>query len=264
MEHKQLIEIADEHTRAVQTWLASRCPVAARLDLSNVAVSSTGLRVQFLNLAISHRGDFSKIDEEIETVKEFFAQRGVPWYWMLPPLSTRQEIQRRLEAHGMTYNAPDLPAMAASLPAPKADAPPNVRVWQAASVDDLISASKIRHAAFRFPRGIASTYFEDMPDDWLQNPNARLFLARVGDNPPVSIGALIVAADAPGVYVMATLPEWERRGLGRAILQRILVEAAGLGFTRIVLTASRKGYALYQKFGFEHTFDYIFYEMEKR
>jgi len=263
MDRAQIIQVADEHTRAVQAWLASRRPIAERLELSNALVSSTGLGIQFLNLALSRTGDLTKLDDEIETVKDFFARRGVPWYWMIGALPEREKIQQRLEAHGMTYNAPDLPAMAAPLPASKVDAPPNVRVWQAASVDDLKSASKIRHAAFRFPQGIATTYFEDMPDDWLQNPNARLFLARDGDEPPASIGALIVAADAPGVYVMATLPEWERRGLGRAILQRILTDAATMGFPFIVLTASKKGFPLYQKFGFEHIFDYLFYEVKE-
>lgn len=32
---------------------------------------------------------------------------------------------------------------------------------------------------------------------------------------------------------------------------------------QIALTASHKGFPLYQKFGFEHIFDYVFYEVEK-
>jgi GNAT superfamily N-acetyltransferase len=262
--NRDLISLADEHTRAVQAWLSSRSPNQARLDLSNATATSTGLQIQFLNLALSRAGELAQLDGEIETVKAFFARRGVPWYWMIGALPERETIQQRLKAHGLTYNRPDLPAMAAPLPAPKVEIPPDIQVWQAASVDDLKWASKIRHAAFRFPQGVATTYFEDMPDDWLKNPNARLFLARLGDSPPASIGALIVGAGYPGVYVMATLPEWERRGLGRAILNRILAEAAAMGFPLIVLTASKKGYPLYQKFGFEHLFDYIFYEPGKK
>ena len=264
MDREQIIPLADEHTRAVQFWLASRSPIGERMELSNVVVSSTGLHIQFLNLAVSRAGDAERLDDEIETVKKFFARRGVPWYWMVGAMPARREIQTRLEAHGLVYNSPDLPAMVAPLPAPELKIAPEVRVWQAASVDDLNWASKIRHAAFRFPQGVATTYFEDMQEDWLKNDDARLFLGCVGDNPPASIGALIVGAGMPGVYVMATLPEWERRGLGRAILQRILTDAAGMGFPHIALTASKKGYPLYQKFGFEHVFDYVFYEVEKK
>lgn len=264
MEDEKLISLDDEHTRAVQSWLASRSPIGERMEFSNVVASSTGLQIQFLNLALSRAGEIERLNDEIETVKMFFARRGVPWYWMIGPSPHWKNIQDALESHGMVYNSPDLPAMVAPLPAPRADVEPSIRVWQAANVDDLKWASKIRHAAFRFPQGIATTYFEDMPDDWLKNENARLFLARAGDNPPASIGALIVGAGMPGVYVMATLPEWERHGLGRAILQRILTDAAGMGFPHIALTASKKGYPLYQKFGFERIFDYVFYEMEKK
>jgi predicted acetyltransferase len=58
---------------------------------------------------------------------------------------------------------------------------------------------------------------------------------------------------------MATLPEWSRRGLGKAILARILADAAADGHRLIVLTASSRGYRLYRQFGFEHIFDYAIY-----
>jgi predicted N-acetyltransferase YhbS len=58
---------------------------------------------------------------------------------------------------------------------------------------------------------------------------------------------------------MATLPEWGRRGLGKAILARILTDAAADGHDLIALTAGVKGYPLYRQFGFEHIFDYAIY-----
>jgi GNAT superfamily N-acetyltransferase len=98
-----------------------------------------------------------------------------------------------------------------------------------------------------------------MADDWLNSDPARLYLARLPGGPPAAIGALIMGAGLPGVYVMATLPEWSRRGLGKAILARILSDAAADGETLIVLTASHFGYPLYRQFGFEHIFDYAIY-----
>jgi predicted acetyltransferase len=58
---------------------------------------------------------------------------------------------------------------------------------------------------------------------------------------------------------MATLPEWGRRGLGKAILARIMAEAMQQGRKLIALTASRFGYPLYRQFGFEHLYDYAIY-----
>jgi ribosomal protein S18 acetylase RimI-like enzyme len=58
---------------------------------------------------------------------------------------------------------------------------------------------------------------------------------------------------------MATLPQWERRGLATALLTHILADAAAEGHAMIVLTAGYDAYFLYRKFGFEHVFEYGMY-----
>ena len=112
--------------------------------------------------------------------------------------------------------------MAAPLPASSPALNPNVQTWQAASRTDLKAASYIRRKAFRFPKGKVLTYFEDMADDWLSGDPARLYLARLNDGPPAAIGAWIMGQGIPGVYIMATLPEWGRQGLGKAIMHRLV------------------------------------------
>ena len=102
-----------------------------------------------------------------------------------------------------------------------------------------------------------------MADSWLRGEPARLCLAGVGEgSPPVALGALIMGAKRPGVYVMATLPEWERQGLGKAVLTRILGDAAADGHELIVLTAGARAYSLYRKFGFQHIFEYLLYHRQ--
>lgn len=258
----EIARLTDQHTRAVQGWLSSRAPQAQRYHGLGVRASSTGLPVPLLNLALG--GDFpASADEpaiaaEIEAVKAFFTRRGVPWYWWLGPHRQPADMGQRLEQHGIQFDPPPLPAMA--VPLPVTSLPPysaEIQVWPAADRADLIAASAIRRLAFRFPEGAALTYFEDMAADWLDPAGpARLYLARLGDGPPAAIGALIMGADLPGVYIMATLPGWGRRGLGKAILARILSQAAADGHSLIILTAGDQGYPLYRQFGFEHIFDY--------
>lgn len=259
----ELIRQADLHTRAVQAWLSSRSPAAVCLDGIGVKACSTGLPIPLLNLALSRAYPpgipETAIIDEIETVKAFFAARNVPWYWWLGPNPRPSNMSNHLEKCGLVFDHPPLPAMIAPLPAPPGDDNPHVRVWSAATRTDLEAASAIRRIAFRFPEGVALNYFEDMSGDWLNGCPARLYLAGMDDAPPVSIGALIMGGELPGIYVMATLPEWRRRGLGKAILARILSDAAGEGHRFIVLTASRFGYPLYCRFGFEHVFDYVIY-----
>ena len=256
---------ADRHTLAVQFWLPTRSPDAVALKGIGVVAGSSGLPVPLLNQALG--GHYpsgttdSAIDDEIEAVKAFFAERKVPWYWWLGPHPKPSNFGRRLERHGLAFDPPPLPALAARLPASLPPIRPDAHVWLASGCDDLKVASAIRRIAFRFPEGAAENYFEAMADDWLRGDPARLYLARLGDGPPAAIGALIMAEKYPGVYVMATLPEWGRKGLGKAILARILLDAASEGHELVVLTASRYGYPLYRQFGFEHIFDYHIYRL---
>jgi hypothetical protein len=107
------------------------------------------------------------------------------------------------------------------------------------------AASQIRRSIFELAPEIKFSYFEGIATDWLHNDAARLYLARHKDGPPASIGALILGEGYPGVYLMTALPEWERKDLESAILDRILRDAEGDGHSMIFLTASNKGYSLY-------------------
>lgn len=254
---------ADRHTMAVQSWLSSRSPQAAGFDGVGVTATSTGLPVALLNLALGcgfpSGTPGEAVEAEVEQVMDFFARRGVPWYWWIGPDPDPPDITERLERHGLVFDRPALPAMVAPLPPPDVPLNPSARVWPASSGADLEAASLIRRQAFRFPPGAADRYFENMADDWLRGDPARLYLAHLDDGRPASIVALIMGDDLPGVYVMATLPEYRRQGLGRAVLARLMNDAAAEGHTMAVLTASRFGYPLYRQFGFEHLFDYLIY-----
>ena len=260
---EEVARLTDDHTMAVQAWLPTRAPQATRFEGLGVTAGSSGIPVPLLNLALGGRYPTGTSDEaisaEIEAVRAFFADRGVPWYWWLGPFPRPSDMAERLERHSLVFDRPELPAMAAPLPARFPPLDSEAQVWLASGRADLEAASAIRRIAFRFPDGVALDYFEAMGDDWLRGDPARLYLARLPGGSPAAIGALIMGAGLPGVYVMATLPEYRRRGLGKAILARILTDAAAGGHDLIALTAGELGYPLYRQFGFEHIFSYSIY-----
>ncbi len=256
----EIARLTDEHTMAVQAWLPTRAPQAARFEGLGVIAGSSGVQVPLLNLALGSNYPPGTNDEvinaEIKAVKAFFADQGVPWYWLLGPFPRPSDMAGRLERNGLAFDRPALPAMAALLPAQFPPLNPEAQVWLASGRADLEAVSTIRRIAFRFPNGAALDYFEAMSDDWLNGDPAHLYLARLPGGPPAAIGALIMGAGMPGVYAMATLPEYRCRGLGKAILARILTEATAGGYSLIALTAGELGYPLYRQFGFKHIFDY--------
>jgi GNAT superfamily N-acetyltransferase len=203
------------------------------------------------------------IEAEVEAVKEFFAERNVPWYWWMNSRPSPANIAEILQRHGFATDNIPLPAMIAPLSQDinaLPSCPEDIKVWRAESIEDLKHASMIRRTAFRFAEGEALTYFEDMSSDWLDDSSrARLFLAGPETSTPVSMGAVISGAGIPGIYVMATLPEYDRQGFGKAILRRLLSEAKSFGGEYVALTASKAGFGLYSQFGFVHLFGFDFY-----
>jgi len=263
-----LIELVDRHTLTVQGWLSSRSPNAQRFVGKGIKASSTGLKVALLNLALGCNFPAGTSDEEvgkeIEAVKNFFTERDVKWLWWLNTAPEPEHVGKIAVQHGLEYDAPPLPAMAASLlPSSKTYPvfPKDIQVWRAETMNDLKAASTIRRLAFRFHADAALTYFEDMPIDWLETENVKLFLAGEHKDEPVAIGALIYAESIAGVYVMATHPDCHRKGFGKAIVSRLMAEAAADGHSIVALTASQKGFGLYSQFGFRYIFDFDFYSL---
>jgi GNAT superfamily N-acetyltransferase len=62
----------------------------------------------------------------------------------------------------------------------------------------------------------------------------------------------LVAGDIAGIYDMEVWPEFQRRGLGRALLRTVCAAARAAGATRIILNATAVGEPLYSAEGFVH------------
>ncbi|WP_051478506.1 GNAT family N-acetyltransferase [Arthrobacter sp. H5] len=54
-----------------------------------------------------------------------------------------------------------------------------------------------------------------------------------------------------GIFNMEVLPEFQRRGLGTALLSKVGREAAAAGATHLALNATPQGYELYSRRGFD-------------
>ncbi|MCB0194705.1 MAG: GNAT family N-acetyltransferase [Anaerolineae bacterium] len=261
----ELIQLADRHIRTVQMWLCSRAPDAIRWEGLGVDVASTGLPVPILNLALGKRyppeTPEATIGDEIERVKAIFAERNVPWYWWLGPNPQPSTMSQLFLSHNLWFEPPALPAVLVPLPARPVDYNPRIQTWRAANMVDLETASTIRRLAYRFPEGVGSHYYEDMADDWLSSDSVRLYLGGLEADTPAVIGTSIQVDGVIGLYALATLPTWRRRGLGKALLARMMADAAAEGHRFAVMTASPYGYPVLKQFGVEHLFDYELYSL---
>lgn len=84
-----------------------------------------------------------------------------------------------------------------------------------------------------------------------ENPRAWHAVARV-DGHFAGRAWCLVVGDLAGVYDMDVWPQWQRRGLGRALLHRVCAAAQQAGATRAVLNSTPAGEPLYLAEGFVH------------
>jgi GNAT superfamily N-acetyltransferase len=66
----------------------------------------------------------------------------------------------------------------------------------------------------------------------------------------VGCGIFVRDQDRVGIYTMATAPEFQRKGVGGALLSSAVFHYEAAGVTRFILGATEKGFPLYQRLGF--------------
>jgi ribosomal protein S18 acetylase RimI-like enzyme len=242
----------DLHDDAEITWAVSGLPYA----LAN-GVSRTHWPAD-----LSRRGVIGRI----EAVANVFAAQGLPFSWVIGPLTRPACLGTRLAAWGMVL-AEVMPWMSLDLGAPLRAAP-SVPLLDIGLVQD-------DESFHLWVQTLVDSYNEAAPDDlrtvmaasWLQvhlHPPIQAFLGRLGGE-AVATALLFpvpTAGDLGGVvgmYDVSTLPRMRRRGIGRAMTAAALRGAQQLGYTTAVLGATSMGLSLYRGLGFRRRATYRTY-----
>ena len=81
---------------------------------------------------------------------------------------------------------------------------------------------------------------------------------------PVTASSLVVTGDIAGVYNVATVPRFRRRGYGEAMTAHALRRGAELGCTMATLQATLQGRPIYERMGFRTVAHYLTYQRPGR
>jgi len=76
-----------------------------------------------------------------------------------------------------------------------------------------------------------------------------------GDDGPMSAVSVTPTGNTAGISLMATLPEHQRKGMGRALLTQVINDYRSRGVVRFHLGATEAGRPLYASLGFEKIAD---------
>ena len=83
-------------------------------------------------------------------------------------------------------------------------------------------------------------------------------------NIPAGTGCFFSYDDVGWIGYMAVLPQYQRRGIGTAIIEYLLEELDNLGVKTVRLDSSEAGYHLYKNFGFVDEYKTTMFELPEK
>lgn len=124
---------------------------------------------------------------------------------------------------------------------------PDVLVERVTTVPSLTAFCTTLHAVFDFPLRDLINYFpaRHFEDDRIQH-----YLA-FWEEQPVGAGTIITADGVSSIRNVCTIDGYRRRGIGTALVHRMLMDANKKGTFQTMLYSTAHAYQLFSSFGFE-------------
>jgi ribosomal protein S18 acetylase RimI-like enzyme len=228
-----------------------RSPKAEFRDSLELTWLLTGLPDSFVNAVFRTRADPDNVDQIIEETLTRVRTRSVTTFsWWTESGSQPTDLGKYLLAHGLAYTDGP-PGMAADLLALNEDlsVPAGLMIER---VEDSETLKKWAYASI-IGFGLPETYV-DAWSDLFAGLGFELPLRNyigILDGEPVATTELFLAAGVAGIYVVTTVPEARRRGIGAALTLAALREARAMGYRIGILHSSSMGLGVYRRLGFE-------------
>ena len=212
---------------------------------------SSGVPYPLLNFVARPRFHPRQVSSHIQSLKQYFAARGVPYLVYLHPSASPQDLGQHLERQGL-HHWGSQDGMALERLDPRVRTNHDVQVEVGRDADTLSRAAEIYAEAYHLPTS-AATYMKSVMMTALYDPAVYIYLARLHGIPAGSL-TLVLKAGVAGLYGLGTLPEYRGHGVGTSLMVRAILEASALGFRVAVLQAPPSAVRLYRRLGFETYF----------
>ncbi|TMC21022.1 MAG: GNAT family N-acetyltransferase [Chloroflexi bacterium] len=241
--HQHLVDRYLELAQALQ-------PVAWHRDTCATWFFTTH-PVPFCNGVVRTECSVTEIDPLITRITQEAQKRQVPLLWLLGPASRPADLPQWLERHrvrydetvsGMILDVRDLPEEEEQLP--------HLSISLVETAEQMESWLQVLCTGFGFPEAVREVVFSLYRSyGFVPNASRQYYLGTI-DTIPVATSYLSLDGQLAGLYSVATLAAYRRRGIGTKMTRAALAEAKRLGYTQITLQASHMGEAIYRRLGF--------------
>ncbi|MFH9085680.1 GNAT family N-acetyltransferase [Streptomyces sp. NPDC017673] len=234
-------------------------------DLPGIAVRWADCRFPFWNCVTLTEtdADTALVEERLGQAADIMrAKRHPGFLWLFEDLlddEARAVVRTAAEEAGLEYAFPGTGMAGDLLPVPE-PSHPELTFVRVTTEEHLRAYADLNSRAYGFP-------LEDGRDGllgsvlWTNQVHAYLGLR---DGVPVACAATVEAEGRLFVVLVATSPDWQRRGYGEAVTRKALYEGSRVtGLTRATLHATVAGAPVYPRIGFKPNSPIHFYTLKQ-
>jgi ribosomal protein S18 acetylase RimI-like enzyme len=220
-------------------------------ELHGVSIASAGVTFQMFNAAFLSGPVTTEPElmQRLMLTKVHFDARGLEWaYWVCEDWlegRVRKRARTLFERHGLRLST-SLPGMMAVRILPPVKALPRLDIRRVCDAATRDAFCEIGSVCFHVPISWFKEVF-DADSVWER------FISYVGyaDGEPVATASIVIGGGVLGVYNVATLPDFQKRGYGEAVMRHAMADACPeRGMERAILQSTPAGFKLYQRMGF--------------
>jgi ribosomal protein S18 acetylase RimI-like enzyme len=220
----------------------------------------SGLDYGVFNIGlVTRRVMEGELEKRLAELGRFFSKRTLRWsVWLCTDMldgSARRRERTILSNYGMRPISQP-PGMLAPILLPPVHRLPEIEMRPVADAATRAAFAEVTSVSFEIPYTVAhAVYLREQA--WIGDYKGFVAYA---NGQPASIVAMVAAAGAIGVYSLATMPGFRRRGYAEALLRAAANEISRrTGFARVILQSTDAGYALYQRMGFRDVTKFTVY-----
>jgi GNAT superfamily N-acetyltransferase len=213
----------------------------------------TNLPDHFMNLVVCNQLPPEGIDDLIENTLSHFRSMNIRRLsWLTQMGVPFAELNTALLAHGLKFRDSFATEMAVDLSL-LPDCLPTYPGLRIVPVDDEHALKQWIHVAsvgFRIGESFEKVWY-DFFADAIFDARFQTYLALL-DGKPVGTSQLFLSGGVAGIYNVSCIPEARGQGIGSAITLAPLLKARELGYRIGILQASKQGYGVYRRLGFQN------------
>jgi ribosomal protein S18 acetylase RimI-like enzyme len=223
----------------------------------------TDLPDHFMNLVVSTGLPSEGIDDLIESALVHFRSKNVrKLSWLAHAGLPFTEMHKAMLTHGLTFRESFATKMAVNLASLPESLPthPDLKIVPVGDECALRQWIHVASIGFKISEKFEKVWY-DFFADAIFNPQFQTYLALLNGK-PVGTSQLFLSEGVAGIYNVTCIPEARGRGIGSAITLAPLLHAREMGYRIGILQASKQGYNIYRRLGFQDLGDLSVYLWE--